>query len=97
MNTLDKMNKNSSTHIRLFSGSVKNFNLIKIDNDAFIFGFTLRKKFNFEFTPDEEDGHAVGVYIGREGLDSLINFLNRLRTERNDEDHRLGILNENKS
>lgn len=78
MNTLDEMKPGCSTHVRLMSESVKNFNLQKTENDNWIFGFTLKKGWDAYIVGPDEDGlKEVSVYIGRDGLDALINFLNR--------------------
>ncbi len=76
MNLLEKMNIGSSTHIRLFSGNVKNFDLHKIDIDSFLFGFTLKRNMSPVFESDED--LSIFVNLEKEGLLSLINFLNRV-------------------
>lgn len=86
MNTLDKMEDGSSTHIRLFSGNVKNFDLYKVvylDHETYDFGFTMKKDAHpiVNISDDPDENNTIFVRIDREGLDSLIDFLNRLREE----------------
>lgn len=88
MNTLDEMKQGDSTHIRLCSASVKNFDLYKgptseSGETLWSFGFSLRKGYMPKMIFDEEDDEKKVLFlINQEGLESLVNFLNRLMEER---------------
>lgn len=86
MNTLEKMPPDSSTHIRLHSGNVSNFNLEKNRQGNWLFGFKMKKGYTPSFFHDEDDNLRVyvNVLLQPKGLNSLIDFLNRLREEINE-------------
>jgi hypothetical protein len=82
----DKIPVDYSTHIRLWSGTVRDFNLTchgdESEDKEYQFGFTMKKdKFPFvtmSATDEDEDDTEVWVILDKKGLESLITFLNKL-------------------
>lgn len=85
----DLLPMHASTHIRLFSGDVKNFDLIHGSfcpnsiESFYRFGFSMKRGVTpgVLMADDPDDENQCWVWLDKKGLESLINFLNRLCEE----------------